>query len=609
MLGTELGRPAYVRFELGKDAPFEALAAAYGKGLLTPFTGAGLSFPACPLWIEFVEALESAAGIERAVGSQPADMMRRASRAALTLRNRDPDELGRQVRQALYANARQGDGGFDTPLGTKALASLWWPLVVTTNYDSLFLEAWNHRWVYEGRKVRGKPSPDPLPDFAKMLAVGRGKVDCQRVLNSTRSPDNPLLWALQGFIADEDPIHPLSKQLTIGHEEYRRQAHEAVHFRRAFAEIYRSRVLLFLGSSLRESYLLDLFGEALELLGTIGHFHFALVPEGSVDSDFLASRLQILAIEYPRDAHDPSVPDFLRQLKRTIDGPRPHTTKWGVKLDAERTTRIADAAPDLAIVRGAVRKPEDAGVMIAVGAGRRESGEPKLGSDSLGVIESFGAEALLAPRQRIGKTHVYRVEGYPVFVVTARDLAKGGTRARDAREVAPAVRELMENAALAEDCRRVDAMLLATGRGRTFPQHIALHEMVRGYCSWYAKAHRRIPLHIYVRDLRLLGLLEAGRVDLAAMTTPSDIIRFWIEISSEGEGSAPLLAAARYSTPLASLLDDYSISGDNWRVSLRPAPNKDYLPATASQIARDPKTTLGEYGVLNGSTIVFERGT
>lgn len=597
-----------MRFNLAEDAPFDALAAAYGKGLLTPFTGAGLSYPVCPLWVEFVEALERAAGVGGGAGSDPMDMMRRASRAALTLRNQGADELGRQVRQVLYEKARQLGGGLQTPPAATALAGLWWPLVLTTNYDSLFLSAWNHRWVYEGRKVRGKPSPDPLPDFAKMLPVGRGRVDCQRILNSTRSPDNPLLWALQGFIPDDDKVHPLSKQLAIGHEEYRRQTHEAIHFRRAFAEIYRSRILLFLGSSLRESYLLDLFGEALELLGTIGHFHYALVPAGSVDSDFLKRRLQILAIEYPCGTHDTSVPDFLRQLKQRIDGPRPHTTYWGVKLDAERTTRIEDAAPDIAVVRGAVRRPTEPGVTIAVGAGRSESGDPKVGTESLEVIKSFGPEAEHAPRERIGETHVYRVRGYPIFVVTARDLLKSGTRARDAREVAPAVGELMENAATDEDCHRVDAMLFATGRGRTFPQHIALHEMVRGYCTWYATARRRIPLRIYVRDLRLLGLLEAGRVDLAAMTAPSDILRFWIETVADGDGYAPQLAAARCSTPLAALLEDYSISGDAWRVDLRPAPNKDHRPATAFELARNPGTTLAEFGVLTGSTLIFERG-
>jgi hypothetical protein len=92
------------------------------------------------------------------------------------------------------------------------------------------------------------------------------------------------------------------------------------------------------------------------------------------------------------------------------------------------------------------------------------------------------------------------------------------------------------------------------------------------------------------------------------MTTLTDVLRFWIEILADGDGYAPQLAAARASTPLNALLKDYAISGDSWRVSLRPAPNKDHRPVTASEIAKDPKTTLSEFGVMNGSAIVFERG-
>ena len=185
---------------------------------------------------------------------------------------------------------------------------------MTTNYEALFHDAWNRWWVYEKQ-----PRPDPLPESAAMVVVGRGRDDCQRVLNSTRGPDNPLLWALQGFIGPPRSRHPLANQLAIGHEEYRRQTHEAVHFRRAFAEIYRSRSLLFVGSGLRDSYLLDLFGEALELLGTIGHFHYALVPKGEVDGDFLKRRLQILPIEYNPEPASKALTDDASRLSEAVE--------------------------------------------------------------------------------------------------------------------------------------------------------------------------------------------------------------------------------------------------------------------------------------------------
>ena len=597
-----------MRFQLAQDPPYDALASAYGKGLLTPFTGAGISYPSCPLWPDLIEALERRAGLPEEQGSAAADMMRRASRAALRLRHRAPAELREGLREALYHQARELDGTLRTPAAAGALAEIWWPLVLTTNYDELFLKAWNRRWVFERRRVNDGIRADPLPDFAAMLAVGRGRIDCQRVLNSTRAPDNPLLWALQGFLPAAPGQDRLADQLTLGHEEYRRQSHEAVHFRRAFAEIYRSRTLLFLGSGLEESYLLDLFGEALELLGTIGHFHYALVEEGKVDPEFLERRLQILAIEYPRGAHGASLVSFLDCLRQAIDGPRPRTSRWAVKLDAGVDTRREDALADLAVIRGALNRPRKAGVATVVGAGWINAGELKIGRDSGKVIRALGADPDLTPRIRIGTSHVHRIEGFPLFVVAARDLAKAGSHARDAREIAPAVRKLMQ-AAQAGKFVRVDTMLLAAGSGRTFPQHIALHEMVRGYCEWYAEADpaERIPLWIYVQDSRLLALLDSGRVDLTSMSDASELVRFWIEIETEEGNAAPILAAGRSSETMKTLLEDYAISGLSWRVSVRPAPNKDEEAQSPSTLSGKDSPTLAEFGIFTGSTVIFRR--
>ena len=44
----------------------------------------------------------------------------------------------------------------------------------------------------------------------------------------------------------------------MGHDEYRRVTYRDIHFRRAFAEVFRHRSLLFLGSGIRETYLQEL---------------------------------------------------------------------------------------------------------------------------------------------------------------------------------------------------------------------------------------------------------------------------------------------------------------------------------------------------------------
>jgi hypothetical protein len=68
-----------------------------------------------------------------------------------------------------------------------------------------------------------------------MIVCGRSRLDCQRVLSSLRRPDNPIMWAVQGFLggqarfstADEVSLPPnlplLEQEVVIGHEEYRRE--------------------------------------------------------------------------------------------------------------------------------------------------------------------------------------------------------------------------------------------------------------------------------------------------------------------------------------------------------------------------------------------------
>ena len=191
-----------------------------------------------------------------------------------------------------------------------------------------------------------------------MEICGRGPADCERVLNSLRSPDNPLLWAIQGFLggfatgALEPPSarkKELRKQLVVGHEEYRREAYRSIGFRRAFSEIFRSRSFLFIGSGLSESYFENLFDEVLELQGTLLHMHYAFVKRGDLNARFFRERFQIEVIEY--DDHD-RVPEWLGELHRTIKDRPARSVLWGITL--RRAGEALESEPDLKIVRSAL---------------------------------------------------------------------------------------------------------------------------------------------------------------------------------------------------------------------------------------------------------------
>src|SRR5262249_11446115 len=71
------------------ETPYSDLAHAYESGLLTPFLGAGMSAPLCPLWSEFIERLESRCGIARPkdLGNEGESLIRRAASAVNKLRN------------------------------------------------------------------------------------------------------------------------------------------------------------------------------------------------------------------------------------------------------------------------------------------------------------------------------------------------------------------------------------------------------------------------------------------------------------------------------------------------------------------------------------------
>jgi hypothetical protein len=179
-----------------------SIIAAYDQGSLVPFIGAGASAGACELWGGFVRNLEIAANIRRRPPRRRLELVQRAARAVRTLKNDEPQD---------------GKGYFDIvrnslltkqpiePPTSKALAKFWWPLVVSTNYDDWFYKLWNDEHamfrVDDSISISGREQ-----SWNKMIVCGRSPSDCQRILTSLGNPDNPLLWAVQGFLGGQANI-------------------------------------------------------------------------------------------------------------------------------------------------------------------------------------------------------------------------------------------------------------------------------------------------------------------------------------------------------------------------------------------------------------------
>lgn len=574
------------------------LTQAYAQGLLVPYLGAGMSANGCPLWSDFVENLEREAGlqVEGADLGRSSDLTHRAARAVRKIKNQQPTEFAEKIRLALKLESAK------VPVATEALAEIWWPLVVTTNYDDWFYSLWNERHTH------GKP----LPELSRLQLCGRSRSDCERVLTSLTSPDSPILWALQGFVGgqagttDTAPIY-LEAELVVGHSEYRRAAHAAPGFRRAFAEVFRSRSFLFLGSSLSEPYFLNLFDEILELQGSLGHSHYAFTKEGEVDADLLWDRLQIITLEY--SSHD-ELPGMLERLRKGIAEPQPRRTRWSYCLKGSSHIPPGGEREDLEVIRSGLPRPTT-GECVALSAGLRNSTlllssyGRKILQNHLGIELPSGIDTR-DQKLKSCDERVWRVSDAEAFIVVARS-TEVGVDYRDARIIRDATRQLLQ-CAEKEMFLRVHSMLLAAGSRRTSPPYVSLIQMARAFSEYRrAKVTSQLSLAISVVDPSVLFLLASGRLDPQEILSTTDT-RFWIEIVRSTRDVVRSLEFAPTTRPLRQFLKRYHIP-EGWSVEVVPSPIEGAKTIPSREILEDSEDnwTLDNAGILPGSTLRLSR--
>ncbi|HEU0015362.1 MAG TPA: SIR2 family protein [Longimicrobium sp.] len=560
------------------------LAAAHDQGVLVPFLGAGMSRPTCPDWAALITRLEEQAGVvEPGAPSGPADLVRRGNRAVRVLKRRAAHEFPAAMRTALYAD------GETVPPQTSALAAIWWPLVLTTNYDDLLVRA--YRDAHEKER-------DAL------TVVGRSPDDCQRVLNALSFTSGSILWALQGYLGGRRTggTPQLEAELVVGHEEYRRVTHTSQHFRRAFAEVFRRRSLLFLGSSLGDAYLLDLFGEILEFSGANPLPHYAMVRRGTADVRFLRSRFNVIALEYEDHARD--LPDWLARLRGEIHGERVRPQRWTFGVGS-RATEKEGVKEDLAIIRGPL-PPPGPGECAAVSAGT--------GGDliwlSVPMAEYVrGVWPAEANRQGRGFQVPHLSESYvrgftredgsiiPLVAVVAR--ADDSDR-RDLRIVSDAATELVEWAA-GQGYGLLRMQLLASGKTRHFPSRFSLAETVRAFGRWRRGSGSAMRLAIHLVDPSALFEVATGRLDVVELLTCDDV-RFWVEVVDGARVLERELVFAPVDKEVGEIGGDFELPADQWLFEVQPRPRPDSRPAL---LAKAGDQDLLAAGVISGATLRF----
>lgn len=560
---------------------------AYDSGRLVPFLGSGVSFPACRLWKEFVQELEVKAGYapSRPISDKPtpAEMVRWANKAMQHLRlTRTPEELIAAVRDALVQ-------GTEIPPATAALAQGFWPLVLTTNYDDLFWTAF----------------ANAQSTFMKIM--GRSPSDCHAVLSSLRAPSEPILWAVQGFLGQVcaaplpwNMVDPLSREIVVGHEEYRHVTFNATHFRRAFAEVFRNRSFLFLGFGLQDPYIMDLFGEIIELFGPNPIPHYAFAKRDEVDAAFFAQRFNIIVITY--DDHR-ELSGLINQLCVDLDAPRPKSSSWACTMSVGKRLYLNDRTEALNVMAGPLPTPS-VHECVAISVGHKDNqiwfGEQS--SAMANLVEHRVIPQDWQTSKRIQRSPmVFQLGDHPVYLVAARDT----TGERDLRRVSAAVEELLDVASQYHHV--VHTGILAAGPRRSVPATFLFTEMLRGYSKWHSRSHsRKLEVFIHVVAPDVLLCLRSGRIDISELLLCKDL-RFWLELEDNQNSVERLPYHCAADTKVLTLvLEACRLTCNTWTVEVTPAPKIGSRPLCAAEIP--PDTTLEDIGVVPGSTLRFSFG-
>lgn len=570
------------------------LGALYDRGRLVPFIGSGMSMPTCSSWEGLIEGLERRAAIAKP--RQTGNLTLRASMALQELRQQGQD-IAEVVSASIYVPDKN-----EVPTQTKALAALFWPLVCTTNYDDLY--------------VRAKQGTHSTP-----RVFGRSEAHCREVLGHLSFPASEIVWALQGFIprsgadaalGDEFPREQFARELVVGHAEYRKEAHRAPHFRRSFAELFRTRSLLFLGSGLGEPYFLSLFDEIIELSGPPTQPHFALVPEDTVDTEFLHKQYHILCNTYPEGQHG-RVVELLERLAEYVRAPRARPGRWGFRLAAPAIVERDGSGDHFSCVRGGLPKAseiaEDEVVAISCGRGSTSVGarDPgcgvplasEAGMKMLGLSDTN--DYVCESEWTVRWTSLPRAYG---IVARDRELDASSRDLRSAEAIRTAFRDFL---LLMHDkgARQAHVQLLSAGRGRVFQPWVSISQMARAYGEVFrevrsSSASEPPRVSIYVVDPGVIAMLQGGHLDLIPQLEGANL-RVTVEVVDAFGRAERYHEIVPADTSLRQLVG--ATGTRQPLVSARPIPRLQHAPEPLSAVA---DVEVRAFGLVSGSTLVVD---
>jgi hypothetical protein len=568
---------------LSFDNALPLLASFCHRGILVPFIGSGISRPALNGWDDFLwrllELLKLRTGFRDLT---TAEKYRLAEIATMALRSYPIREQADIVRKALKSVDSRGT--IRATDNTKALAMTYWPLVVTTNYDDLYIRALADN-----------------PDFKRGIQVyGRGRSDCHQVLKSLDDDLPPILWVVQGFVGQpaipnshyslsEPQLHALIRQVVIGHQQYAQATNGEPHFRRTFAELFRRRSLLFVGSGLQEDYIVSLFSEIVHHHGLGSLPHFALFDRKTqVDEWFLRTKLGINVLRYPNHS---ALPDRLERIAKAA--------RWSRRLSDETIVVPApsqDAIPNEVgyYVGGSRNNPLRVRCVFSllptpdhtqqqasiVSVGRWKGNKPRVGEQALGHLQRARREGVInealdwwRPLTRKA-SYVFRFgKRSPIFAVAARRRDLSGERhdRRDLRIIGDALSAALMAVEKAGYTTVFVGAIAAGPNSGLHPVH-SFAQALRGVFAFSKLSTGRLEdIRFHLVDPRLWALIASSKLSIAQLLS-SEVLPFEVEVH-DSEGGLENLRVMLPGVPsINEVLRHTRLSRKHWKILISPPP-------------------------------------
>jgi hypothetical protein len=590
--------------ELGFETALPLLISLWRRSVLTPFLGAGMSAPALHLWTGFLKKLCQLVG-EQYNEPQCASSSQQviAERAAHRINALAPEARRACLQSALLDQSEIGK--MVIPPQTQALANLYWPLVISTNYDDLYFHSRERRAVE---------------------ICGRGRYDCHRVLRSLDENSSPLLWAIQGFVGGQkesllksipqEKMDELLKQVVLGHQHYVRASNAEPHFRRTFAEVFRRRSLLFIGSRVDEDYFINLFSEIIHHhgLGIFPHFALVDVRNSQIDPWFLQTRLGITVIRY---GNYDQLPDL---LARFADLAAWNTCLPGSQLNGAHcaltelcypVTQVTTTARcSVRFSFGELPPPnENEATVVSVG---RQGNLPLSGKLAKSHLRAAFEKKLVTspdPSWRpLGTEPAYtfvHTNCDQIFAVAAR-LKSTSNQAppsdesmhhdiRDLRIIPEAVCQTLESISR-KGFKRIRLGAVAAGKRSPFHPSYSLTQTISGIRKFLRGdiSHiQEIVLHLV--DPSAWSLIASNKIPISEMLA-SDICEYRIEVYGACDEVDCLRISYEGNPSVAELLHKARLCADDWLIHLEPDP-----------ISLEPRRQAsGDEVVPNSVTVVLK---